>query len=565
MQKKPKTKLTLIATAEDEATKEFFAVIKYRDIHGCLRRVHVPLAELKESKTLEKLLTNAGALFSQDQEENLEILHALRNSTDGAAKWAFASGVGWYGDGDCHFVRPKKVIGKPRDGVKLRPPRTLGRHASAIGTHGTHEGWVKHVAGPAKNSSRMVLVICAAFAAPLLKLVDMSSFAIILIAHSKRGKSTATVVLGSVIGLGAQDDLPNFRTTDPAFGELAQDFNDFVIPINEFGLLRGSASERRQRQRELAYGFAEGRGTTYSKYGPIEKSNKDVKWHSIIIANGEETSDELAMHAGEIRMAGEIPRWIDLPTRGPDIFDLAPSFDSSADRSTWFAQQCGAIRTGCKHHHGVAHWHFMKRVIAKRGTIREEILELRDTFVKAVTQSESDHVVQHLAKNFGHIYAAGVQAVRFGTVPWSEDLVLKCIRRCYFDARREIKTEAELLKNALRGLRTSAEKRTVILAKNCAAPIGRLRSTDGYRQKLLGRVRVTVRAEAFKTWFDDPRQPKLVLEWFKSRRCLPNCPTPTKRGQGIVWAESQPVWPDGSRPRSIVFDVTDGLLKGPKK
>jgi hypothetical protein len=38
-----------------------------------------------------------------------------------------------------------------------------------------------------------------------------------------------------------------------------------------------------------------------------------------------------------------------------------------------------------------------------------------------VTAGESDHVVQHLAKNFGHIYAAGILAVRFGTVPWSED------------------------------------------------------------------------------------------------------------------------------------------------
>ena len=100
-----------------------------------------------------------------------------------------------------------------------------------------------------------------------------------------------------------------------------------------------TANERRQRQRELAYGFAEGRGTTYSSFVPVGKSGKNAKWYSIIIANGEETSDELAMHAGEIRMAGETVRWIDLPVAKvgcPDAFDRARPFDSAAKRSVWF-------------------------------------------------------------------------------------------------------------------------------------------------------------------------------------------------------------------------------------
>jgi putative DNA primase/helicase len=298
MKEQMEPKLTLLATAEDQVTGEFFAVIKYRDIYGAMRRVELPLADLNDLKGMRKQLTNAGAYFSEDDDQNLEALRALRNSLDTAAKWVFAPVVGWYADGYCHFVRPKRVIGGLLDDVKLRPPRTLGTHARAIGTLGTHKGWVEHVAGPAKHSSQMVLAICASFAAPLLKIVDMSSFAIYLTGASKMGKSTVTVVAGSVIGFATEDDLPNFRTTDAAFGEIPREFNDSVIPLNEFGLLKGSANERRQRQRELAYGFAEGRGTTYSKFVPIEKSDKGSKWHSIIIANGEETSDEVAMHAG---------------------------------------------------------------------------------------------------------------------------------------------------------------------------------------------------------------------------------------------------------------------------
>jgi len=557
-------KLTLLATAEDQATGEFFAVIKYCDIYGGVRRVQVPLSDLTDLKAMKKTLTNAGACFFEDENENVEVLSALRNSSKNAAKWVFAPAVGWHGDGYCHFVRPKRVIGKPSDGIELRPPRTLGTHAAAIGTQGTHKEWVDHVARPAKHSSRMVLAISSAFAAPLLKFVGMGSFAIYLTGGSKMGKSTVAVAAGSVIGLATEDDLPNFRTTDAAFGEIPREFNDSVIPLNEFGLLKGSANERRQRQRELTYGFAEGRGTTYSKLAPVGVSDKDSKWHSIIIANGEETSDELAMRAGEIRMAGETVRWIDLPAakRGcPDVFDRAPAFDTPAKRSQWFDQQCAMLRSGCERQHGMAHWHFIKRVILHRGTVRSDLVELRDSFVKMVVQGETDHVVQHLAKNFGHIYAAGILAVRFGTVPWSEDLVLRCVRRCYRDARREIKTEAVLLRRALRKLRARSRDRTILLAKDRPRAGQLLSRSDGYRQKLSGCTRVTIRAEAFKAWFDDPRQPKLVLEWLRSKRSLPNRPSPSSRGQGIVWAESQPQWPDGTRKRSVVIDLTADLFK----
>jgi putative DNA primase/helicase len=522
-------KLEVVATAEDRASGEFFAVIKYRDIYGGVRRVQVPLAELNDTRAMKKLLANVGAHFSEDDEENLEALWAVKKSAERAERWVLAPALGWY-DEYRHFVRPKGVIGSQTKGVKIRPPRNLGRHVSSMRVRGDHKNWVEHVAGPAKYSSRMVLAICAAFAAPLLRVVDMGSFAIFLTGDSKVGKSTVTLSAGSVIGLGTEDDLPNFRTTDPAFGELPQDFNDSVMPLNEFGLLKGTANERRQRQRELAYGFAEGRGTTYSKFVPVEKLGKNSKWASIIIANGEETSDGLAMRAGEIRMAGETVRWIDLPAVKvgyPDVFDRAPSFDSAAKRSAWFANQCAAIRDGCRRHHGKAHRHFITRVIRRRRTIRGEVIALRDSFVKLVTENETDHVVQHLARNFGHIYAAGVLAVRVGTVSWSEDLVLECVRRCYRDARREIKTEADLLRRALCRLRARVADTAIVMPADKTMP-KRLGRADGYRGPGLACNRITVRAEAFKTWFDDPRQPKLVLELLSSKRCLPNRPKPAK-------------------------------------
>jgi hypothetical protein len=60
--------------------------------------------------------------------------------------------------------------------------------------------------------------------------------------------------------------------------------------------------------------------------------------------------------------------------------------------------------------------------------------------------------------------------------------------------------------------------------------------------------------EAYKVGFDDPYV-----------TAVPASPKPAKRGQGIVWAESQPQWPDGTRRRSVVIDVKADLLKGLEK
>jgi hypothetical protein len=87
------------------------------------------------------------------------------------------------------------------------------------------------------------------------------------------------------------------------------------------------------------------------------------------------------------------------------------------------------------------------------------------------------------------------------------------------------------------------------------------KTADGYKDESGSTPTVTIRAEKFKGWFDDQRQPALVLRWLQSKNALPYKPAlPGNSGDAIVWAESQTEWPDGSRPRSIVIQLGKGLL-----
>jgi putative DNA primase/helicase len=549
--------LQLVAIAEDEATKEFFAIIKCRDLDGGMRSVTLPLAELNNRKALAKTLTNLGAYFSNMESKNKRALDELLATKRKAERFNFTARVGWYGSGYKAYVLAKQVIGAANSAVAIRPPQQLksDRLSTGIRPRGEHADWLSTVASHAKFSSRMVFGISAALAAPLLAMARLHSFGILVHGPGKAGKSTMLVAAASVGGYGQERDLPNFRASDAAFGEIPAAFNDSLLPLNELGLLKGSSTEKYHRLRDFTYGFAEGRGTTYSKLAPIKGGSGGSKWLSISLATGEVTSNEIARDAGEIRMAGESVRWIDLAaTRNgaADIFDRIPKKVPQAKRAKWARNRCAKIRAGCRRNHGVAIQHFVEHIIRNSKAVQKEVKSLRRRFVNRVIDANDDPVVQHLAACFGHIYAAGIIGAGSGTLPWQAKTVRKCIERCYRDARRELNTETDLLRDGLKILR--AKMRALRKANGSA-----LESAEGFTAGGMSN-RTTMRAEAFKGWFSDVRQANLVLKFLRSKNALPSRPTPNP-GTAIVWAESQPEWPDGLRRRSIVINKHPAQLK----
>ena len=227
-----------------------------------------------------------------------------------------------------------------------------------------------------------------ALAAPLLDFLDFPSFAILLSGPSKAAKSTALVAAGSIIGIAREKDLPNFRTTDAALGELPAAFNDMAMPINELGLLKGSVNDRYGRIRDFSYGLAEGRGTTYSAFVPRDDGNCRHTWRSLVFATGEETLDQIALAAGESRSMGESIRWIDLrgTYRGAkDIFDRCPKSVSPDARVKWVRKQCKSMRKAARDNHGVTLDHYIKQVIKRRRKIPALVQPLIDEFVRRLS------------------------------------------------------------------------------------------------------------------------------------------------------------------------------------
>ena len=438
--------------------------------------------------------------------------------------------------------------------MRVRPPsKRPSAKPTRVGKRGTLAKWKSDVARPARHSSRFVFAICTAFAAPLLRFSNLNSFGVQLSGPAKTGKSTCLLSAASATGFSNEKDLPNFRITDAALGEIAADYNDSFLPLNELALLKGRKSER---LRDLTYGIAEGTGTTYSNF--VVPGKATLQWRTIAIATGEESAEQIAESDGAVRMGGESVRWIDLPAirkKHATIFDYIPATVVPQDHVKWSARMCVRLRAKIKKSHGVAIRKFIKAAIKHRN-LAAELKTHSQYFAAKVSRKSDGPTTKHLARSFAHIYASGVLGVQFGVLPWTKGLVLKCLKRCYGDARRAMRTPEDLLRSGLKLLSKKLDGDTLVAIGKRKPLAKSIRKAEGFVVTMGMDQKVTVRAEKFKAWFSDRRQPRRVLDWLLDNGAItPSGGRKTATGTGIVWAESQPTWPDGTRPRSIVLDL----------
>ena len=283
----------------------------------------------------------------------------------------------------------------------------------------------------------------------------------------------------------------------------------------------------------------------------------------IVIASSEKSWDDIARGAGDVRKGGAIIRWSDLPaahSNCPDIFDWAPDDVLQANRPHWFSEQCKLLRKHSLRNRGVALAEFVRHVSKSRKSIRSNIRQLTKTFVELAASGETDPAVLHLASSYGLIYAAGVIGIDAGVVPWTEGLVLKSIKRCFHDARKAIRSDGDLVTSALARFHQKLKNGALVPLGAKGTAKADIKSADGYIEHRSKYYHVVVRGDAFKRWFDDPRQPALLLRWLHSQGALRRKPSSSDRSS-VVWAETRTYWPGRDRPRAIVLRVPASFIK----
>ena len=164
--------------------------------------------------------------------QNPPAIWAALVDTKPKRRFVFANAPGWYGPG---FALPGKFFcsDQAADPVKIDPNSI--EHVGAFATgDGNLRDWRQYVAKPARKSSPLCVSISAALAAPLLRRLNMDSFAINWFGSTSEGKTLALKVAASVAGLfGPGGDLPSWADSIPGFEGQAMGHRDCVLPLDE--------------------------------------------------------------------------------------------------------------------------------------------------------------------------------------------------------------------------------------------------------------------------------------------------------------------------------------------
>ena len=513
--------VALLAHVTSKSTGEAFYEIAFKTELRAWKSVRVPKEEVKHYPAkVRDLLSKFDAALPVDKHKISDLLSALQHK-EPPNWWQVAPALGWHADREA-FVLPDRVLGingvGTRKDPKLVPPDRLANEAiSAMAQAGDIDDWKENVAAMASRSSVVTLALSAAFAAPLLSIINWPTFLIVLYGPGKAGKSTAVLAAATVLGIGHEKDLPNWNFTDAALAEIACCYNDLPLVLNGLESTKLKDKELRDFLKSVTYILGDGVETRrHSSWSGANGAGQPGTWRTIALVTSEQSFDEIAARASGARMDGERARAINVPTitgEGATIIDMfaksAP--DDHAERGLWARKQVEQLREACANHHGVALKPYLEHLMKQdRSKLREEIVSLRGKFVASVQDLCASEALNHAAKNFGVVYAGGVQAVRAGLLPMSEQRLLKRLTNCF---KRSVQGTTQKPAPLNRGLALlEAGLQAAIKNAETAETAPQFTSTTNRENEVTEFV--VHSTKLFSQWFgDDDEVKSAVLKW----------------------------------------------------
>jgi hypothetical protein len=503
----------------NEATGSYRVGLHFRALDGQRVQIEIDRSRFQSPVALEAVLLDAG--FDLPPAPDRHALLAWLIASRPAKVVTLAQKPGWR-EGRKAFLTPDGLIGDTAQPVKLA--HSAGPHLpkfkrSASGLN----AWKREVATPALASSRLILLISAAFAAPLVPIMGQLSQGIHLYGAPGTGKSTAFVVAGSTYGVATEQELVKLSTTDIGLEQIALGHNNVFMLLDELGLLEGTAEQRADQIQRMAYKVPAGSAKVRDRHWQAQRGIGTGSYDLLFATNGEHALGELVANVGRKRSGGETSRLIDLAAAREGsygIIDNLPKGLSHAEAQAHALDVVQKLKAACKLHYGHAFPAFVEKVVQHRKAMPTEIEVLMGDFLR---KAETDSVAgaeRRKADLFALLYAAGVLAIRWSIVPWTEKQLGRAIRRCYRDATGSAPNA--VLDEGLQILREKLAGNTLIdLRRDSPQTRQEVESADGVIRSRLGHpLEACVKGDRFRQWFRSHLQADLVVAWLQKRQAL---------------------------------------------
>jgi Domain of unknown function (DUF927) len=426
--------IRLLARGQRAKDDSFIARVRFRDMNGVDKSIYLEWEfTLPEKKReLKSKLATAGYRWPRDKTLSGAIWAALVD-TEPKRKFILASAPGWYEAG---FALPGKFFcpDKNTEPVEIDPDSI-----EHVGSFTTGQGdlcdWQRHVAKPARKSSPLCVSISAAFAAPLLRKLNMDSFAINWFSDTSEGKTLTLKLAASVAGLfGPGGGLPSWADSEAGFEGQAMGQRDCVLPLDE------TADGEKEmplekRARMLAFRIARNRPRKLSSAYERAHGLKGRDYRVIVLSSSERALTEVAIKAGSCRLGGEEVRLIDVPASEPGSAGVFDGKIEKDDGRTLLETTKAVVETlgaSAIKYQGHAFTAFLCELTRDKDW-EKKVRAYKSEFESKVAAPNST-ALHRIRSNFAIIWAGGALAIDYGVLPWKKSRLRKAVAKCFHRA-----------------------------------------------------------------------------------------------------------------------------------
>jgi putative DNA primase/helicase len=380
-------------------------LVELEDPDGRTHRLIIPaMMFATEGGEVRKRLLSRGLRIGATREAHYGLLDLLQK-LEPKARVTTVTRLGWANPECTAFVWGAQVIGDP---AYVLDPESQVLFAEEFRASGTLKQWRKKVAAYCVGNPMMVTAVSAAFASPLLEVLEFEGGGLHYFGDSTRGKTTLLLLGVSV--WAAPELLQNWNATLNALEGLAAASNATILALDEIN--QGDPGF----VADAAYALANGQSKARS-YRTGEARPR-MRWKVILQSTGESTlADAVAEGVGGKRIrAGQDVRILNIPadTRADGVFDALHGYANARRFST-------AIAGFAARYHGVAGPAFVRQIMKKRLSAKKAARAVMQTFQAdafAKLNFPVDAQVRRAAARLAVIAAAGELATQFGVTGW---------------------------------------------------------------------------------------------------------------------------------------------------
>ncbi|MGM3173860.1 MULTISPECIES: TOPRIM and DUF927 domain-containing protein [Dickeya] len=407
---KVSTAIYPVALSRDKASEDWGLVLQFADMDGHTHQFALPRAALiKEPSLMLEPLVSRGLHYDPGE---LRALQSYINTVQPVGRARSVSQTGWFGD---VYVLPDEAIGASSETVIYQ---SFSGAPPGYEQSGSLEDWQKNVATKCVGNSRLVLMVAAGFAGPLLELdSSLESGGFHIRSESSRGKSTGLRVCKSL--WGAPDKLVTWRATSNGLEGVCFAHNDATLVIDELGQMADeNPAEAAQTVYMVANGSSKARANRTGGAAAIKT------WRLIFMSAGEVSLSNLMEQHGKKVKAGQEVRFIDIPADAGKGLGLFEELHDCADGAS-FAE---ALNRDSKRFYGTAARAFLRLLTADKAGFTSRLKKLMAEFLVHVPDG-ADGQIKRAANRFALVAAAGELASDI--TGWPEGESLRGVKACF--------------------------------------------------------------------------------------------------------------------------------------